>query len=304
MHKCSVCVASLLAITLILAAPFSRGADKRFEKTLPAKPGGTLTLTTDVGSISITGGDVSEVSVVAEIKGRERDIDEYVVNATGTSNGVEVKGELSKKHRSFWRSVNLDVQFAVKVPREYSLALNTSGGNIDVADISGTIMGETSGGNVTILNTVGDAKMETSGGNVKADRGRGNLVLRTSGGDASASDFTGDIHLTTSGGNVNALNVDGMVRAQTSGGSVKVTLSGSNKGVHAETSGGSILVAVPKDLKADLDLATSGGEVVCDLPVTVQGKIQEYTIRGSVNAGGKLIWAHTSGGDVRIVVKE
>ncbi len=294
----------LLLATIVLTAPASRGADKRFEKSFPAKPGGTLTLATDIGSISVTGADVTEVSVVADVKGKQRDIDEFEITATGTANGVEIKGKLSKMHKGFWRSVNIDVQFAVKVPHEYTLSLRTSGGNMDVTSIKGNITGETSGGNVSLQNTEGDTRVETSGGSVTAARGRGNLVLKTSGGDVSATDFTGDVDLNTSGGNVSAVSIDGGVQARTSGGNVKVSLAGFNKGVHAQTSGGDVIVVVPKDLNADLDLATSGGDVECDLPLTVQGKIHEHMIRGTVNGGGKLIWAHTSGGNVRVVVKE
>jgi len=79
-----------------------------------------------------------------------------------------------------------------------------------------------------------------------------------------------------------------------------VVVRGGNKGVHAETSGGNVEIAVASNVSANIDAATSGGSVECDLPVTVQGKIHESSIKGTVNGGGPLIYAHTSGGDVRI----
>ena len=95
-------------------------------------------------------------------------------------------------------------------------------------------------------------------------------------------------------------DVEGSVKAETSGGNVSVSVRGSNKGVHAETSGGNVTIAIAKTVGATIDASTSGGEVECDLPVTVTGKIRSTSIRGTVNGGGNTIYAHTSGGNVRI----
>ena len=63
---------------------------------------------------------------------------------------------------------------------------------------------------------------------------------------------------------------------------------------------GLIELAIARNAGADLDLSTSGGDVTCDLPVTVVGRISEDNIRGTLNGGGPSIYAHTSGGDVHV----
>jgi hypothetical protein len=40
--------------------------------------------------------------------------------------------------------------------------------------------------------------------------------------------------------------------------------------------------------------------VVCSLPVTLQGKIDESHVRGTLNGGGEVIRARTTGGDITI----
>jgi len=50
----------------------------------------------------------------------------------------------------------------------------------------------------------------------------------------------------------------------------------------------------------NLDLNTSGGEVECDLPVTMQGKFGESKLRGKLNGGGPLLTLRTSGGDIEL----
>ena len=63
-------------------------------------------------------------------------------------------------------------------------------------------------------------------------------------------------------------------------------------------------MAIAKNSGANIDASTSGGEVTCDLPITVTGKISESRIRGTVNGGGATVHAYTSGGDIRIVALE
>ena len=65
--------------------------------------------------------------------------------------------------------------------------------------------------------------------------------------------------------------MNGNIRAETSGGDVMVKVKNGNQGVHAETSGGDIDITVAKDIAANIDTSTSGGSVICDLPVTVSG---------------------------------
>jgi hypothetical protein len=70
--------------------------------------------------------------------------------------------------------------------------------------------------------------------------------------------------------------------------------------VYVETSGGDIDIRVPAGTGALIDASTSGGEVICDLPITMNGKLDESRIRGTINGGGEMIRARTSGGDIRV----
>jgi DUF4097 and DUF4098 domain-containing protein YvlB len=142
--------------------------------------------------------------------------------------------------------------------------------------------------------------MATSGGDIEAGKVNGDVKLETSGGDIRISQITGRVDVSTSGGDITVGDVEGKVTAETSGGDITVTVRGENKGVSVETSGGDIEIVVAKNSGANIDASTSGGEVICDLPVTVSGRIDEGHVRGTVNGGGPVIHAETSGGDIRI----
>ncbi len=290
---------SLLLLLVIVTGMLASAADRRFEKKFSVTPGGTLKLNTDVGSVSIVGGDTKEVSIVADLQGASRDIDEFKIDAWQTDSDVEVKGQSS---RSFWlfKFTDIEVRYTITVPHEYSTEVHTSGGNVTLATMKGRFRGETSGGDIMLKSIEGSVTMETSGGNIGAEGVTGDLAMETSGGDIMISDTRGAVRVGTSGGNITVSNVDGKVHAETSGGNIIVRLPGGNRGVFAETSGGDIDILVPKGIAATIDASTSGGDVVCDLPIMLQGRIDESRVRGNVNGGGETIRAHTSGGDVSI----
>jgi DUF4097 and DUF4098 domain-containing protein YvlB len=288
------------AMAGLLAAGAS-AASKKFQQSFSVSPGGKLTVETDCGSLHIVGTSGNQVSVTADIRGRDKDVNRFEVTADQQGNDVRVKGKQSKSGSWFFNwSSDLDVEFTIEVPLKYSLHLNTSGGNVNVATVEGTVTGETSGGNVDMKGVKGELDFSTSGGNISADDCTGKVHMETSGGNITISSITGDVDVSTSGGNVKVSSVNGKVHAETSGGDVVVKVKGDNKGVYAETSGGSIRIDVPKNIAANIDAETSGGSVVCDLPVTMSGRIDEGRVKGTVNGGGATIFAHTSGGDVHI----
>ncbi|HMK37969.1 MAG TPA: DUF4097 family beta strand repeat-containing protein [Bacteroidota bacterium] len=290
---------SALVVLALIVAGTAVCAQKRFEKKFQVSPGGLLTLGTDAGTVKINGSSSNEVSVIAEIRGSEKDVENFEITAEQSGKNVDVKGKLHKGSSWFWNSVDVDVEYTVSVPREYSAKLHTAGGDIAVSDLKGKVDGRTSGGNVSIGGAEGDIDLETSGGSVEADKCTGSLRLRTSGGEVSVSAIAGDVDLGTSGGDVKVTDVAGKVRAETSGGNMYVKVKGPNKGVYAETSGGDIEIVISKSSAADIDAATSGGSVHFEFPVTLSGQIDESHVRGTLNGGGSTIHAHTSGGDVR-----
>lgn len=287
-----------LAILTLVSLAVTVAADRRFERKFTVTPGGTLRVHTDIGSVKVTGGSGSEVSILVEMKGREGDIEDFTVSAEQNAGGVTVRGDL--KRLWSWGGRNLDVRFTIQVPQEYNVSMETSGGDLAVGTLKGSVKGETSGGEIRAREIEGKTDLRTSGGNAFAEKVVGDLFLETSGGNIVVNSVKGNISASTSGGHVKIADVDGRAEAETSGGDVYLSVTGPNRGIKAETSGGDIEIHIGKGVGARIDAGTSGGDVECDLPITVSGKISESSIRGSVNGGGELIQARTSGGDIRI----
>ncbi len=295
---------SAILLFILFSVSSSLCAEKRFDKKFTVTPGETFTLKTDVGSIFIRGASSKEVSIVAEIKGSERDVRDFEISATQTASGVDVNGRNAGGTWRFFGWNDLDVRFTVNVPHEYNVRTNTSGGEIEVRDLKGAVYGETSGGDIALADIEGGIRISTSGGQINLERINGNVDAETSGGDIAVGSTVGDVTVSTSGGNIRVSDVVGKVHAETSGGDVIVKVNGDNKGILAETSGGDIDVVVDPNVAATIDAETSGGDVSCDLPLTITGKVNESRIRGSINGGGNTIRAYTSGGDIRIRISD
>jgi hypothetical protein len=50
----------------------------------------------------------------------------------------------------------------------------------------------------------------------------------------------------------------------------------------------------------DIDASTSGGAVVANVPVTVEGRISRSMLQGRLNSGGATLKLRSSGGPIRI----
>ena len=182
-----------LVVLFLLIAGTAVCAQKKFEKKFQVSPGGTLTLGTDAGSVKIIGTSSNEVSIVADIRGREKDVESFEITADQSGNNVDVRGKLTKgsllvlEFRRYRGAVYGDGPQRVLGKNAHS------GGDIVVSDLKGKVDGKTSGGNVSIGGTEGDVDLETSGGNVEAEKCKGSSACgppagkSTSGGSRETS---------------------------------------------------------------------------------------------------------------------
>ena len=301
----------LLVFLLFVTLPFTGWAQQIQEsddgytavvnKTFSVAPGGTLDLEATNGSITVTGGDRSEVVVEETIRfedaSREETTEYLDENATSyeqTNNTVRIRGP--KLNGDSWWGSDDDVQYSyrVEVPRRFSTRLQTSGGSLTITDLEGDVDGKTAGGSVTTERITGTVEVRTAGGSLALRGIDGQVQGRTAGGSIAVEDVTGPLNVRTAGGSIRISEVDDSVTAKTAGGSVQVERV--DGAVEARTSGGDVTVrGVAQEVRAK----TSGGDIeLRDLggPVTAQtsgGDIEGDNLRGAVDA-------RTSAGDVEL----
>jgi hypothetical protein len=290
----------MLILTAILSTSLALATERTFDKRLDAPAGGRLTFDADVGSVAVTGADVSQVTVHADLEGSDSFLNRIHISAEQTSSGVTI--QLHMDHDSWFDMLTIGsnrVDFTVQVPRNYPVNLHTAGGSLDVRNLNAWVHGKTSGGGIHVQDVVGTVDVHTSGGGVSAEHLSGSATLSTSGGSIDASDSTGDLDVNTSGGGIRILNDDGKINAHTSGGSIRAELQ-TNDGISLETSGGSITLMLPQSAHGSIDAETSGGGVSSDLPVTTRGTASGNQLQGTIGGGGPPVYLRTSGGSIHI----
>lgn len=328
----------LLAIgtALVGAGPLTASIVRNVEKTFAVQPGGTFKASTQGGDIVVKTDDIAEVRVVARQKIRaateaeaDRLLEKLALTMEQTGNDVTVEAKYEKPALGFrfgsWPPVQVDV--LVTLPRRFSvdlqssksavegavdagllkarinLDLNTSGGDIKVDDLSGTVRAGTSGGDVVIARIDGEVDARTSGGDITLRQVSARAKVHTSGGDIRVENTSGPIDAETSGGDIVIKEAARLARAHTSGGDVHAVLTAPLQAdCELSTSGGDVSVRLTPDASFNLDASTSGGEVdASGLTITIEkGGLRKSALKGRVNGGGPTLKLRTSGGDIAI----
>jgi hypothetical protein len=233
---------------------------KTINKEFNVANGGLLKIETDVGAIDIGTHTKETVLIEVEISGENED--DMTVILKNSGDNVSIKGDFDRSGFG-WGNNHIRVTYKVTLPETYNIDLNTSGGSIEIENLTGKVEAYTSGGSITL------------------------------------EDLQGDVNIKTSGGSLDLDNIIGRINAKTSGGSIKLKLpKNPTKDSKLKTSGGSITAYLAKDVAVNLTAKTSGGRVSSEF--AVKGDISKRKIEGTINGGGPELVLKTSGGSVRV----
>lgn len=302
--------------------------EETLNKVVPTSLGGALVVEVNFGSIEVTTNSTSEVSVevwrkvTRKNKAEEAEyFRDHPVEVRQEGNTITVRCLRSDKRTwSLWGNRNRnEAKYTIRVPAQFNARLNTAGGPISVSDLTGEVKastsggalkftriqgpldGNTSGGAIRVADSTGAIKVGTSGGGIEVTGGGGSLKGNTSGGRIGVNGFAGPISVSTSGGGITIEKATAKVEGNTSGGGINVTLAAPIiDEIKLSTSGGGVTLKVADGSAFNLDASTSGGGVTCDLPVTVQGKLERNRLKGPVNGGGPVVHLRTSGGGIHV----
>lgn len=255
---------------------------------------GTLTLTTDLGSVRIQTLPATAPPVVHYAVHIETDAPEpvahallqrYVLTAKETSNGVSLVGRLPQLRSLISRNAQYWVQFQISIPVNFGVEVSTGAGDIEASDLAGRVLLETQGGNIrtgrlgfgpyqslsteryaakletqgghiTVLDVAGDLDAFTAGGHIQAGNIAGSAKLRSGGGHIRAGHIGGEAHLETEGGNIAVGEAGSYVSVRTGGG--QIDFGEVHGSVHAQTAGGGIRMMY---VTGPMEVETSGGSI-------------------------------------------
>ena len=312
-HSKPFAVAALFSAALLVSAcyAFTDGIQDTINKSFAVRPGGTLFLESDLGSVEVrgSGSDKVDIEVVREIRtGRESEAERILkeIDTKFDQSGNDVTVTLKYDRTGLERLFNnigryLRIKFVITVPERYNLDLYTKGGSISADNIEGIVKTRTSGGSLSFDRIVGDITGRTSGGSITIGDVKGDTQVNTSGGSIRIKSAQGPVDAHTSGGSITVEEVMGAIKADTSGGSIRATITQQPQAdCRLTTSGGSITVHLGDGIGMNVNARTSGGSVSTEFPVTIQGEIKKSALNAKINDGGPELYLRTSGGGIRI----
>jgi hypothetical protein len=267
------------------------------EESVPVKAGGTLYVKSARGSVDVRSHDLDEVRIEAEARGRHPERVIFTLDTTGDDVrfGVRTEGWLTGIFGS------LDVRVRLWVPRRYSVALKTSGGDAHLDAITGDVELHSSGGDVALSRIIGRVDLHTSGGRVELEHVDGDVQVRSSGGSTELRDVYGDVNLRSAGGDLSIDGVDGSVRARMSGGSTSIVFLGDPEG-DIKSAGGTVDVFVREDACFDLDAKGLGGTVDLDLDFDTVRDSGKHHFVGRRGSKGPRLKLRSAGGGIHVGV--
>ena len=337
----------LTLITALSISVIAQNKEPYMTKSLSKESVKSTEVQTSGGSISVSGvNSAAETKVEVYISSNNgkneiskeeivKRLEQYDLNVS-VSNSKLTAIAKPKQRNMDWKK-GLSISFKVFVLKNVSTDLSTSGGSINLANLTGdqkfstsggslnidnvggNIDGRTSGGSINVENSRDDIELTTSGGSIKASNCNGKLRLTTSGGSLDLKDLKGEIKASTSGGSVNGRNISGELITHTSGGGIHLdelscSLEASNSGggidieikelgkyVKISNSGGGIDLQLPKNKGVDLDL--SGGRIKTDQLGNFDGSIDDDSLQGKLNGGGVPVRVRSSSGRINLAFK-
>lgn len=129
------------------------------------------------------------------------------------------------------------------------------------------------------------------------------LELRSVNGGIALAGVTGSIDMRTTNGGLTIRDAAGDVRGRSTNGGITATLAGDRwqgEGLDVETTNGGVVLEVPSGYSARLETGTIHGGYEIDFPVTVQGRVDRRRLSVDLGDGGPTIRAMTTNGGVSV----
>jgi DUF4097 and DUF4098 domain-containing protein YvlB len=236
----------------------------------PLSPGSGFETQTHNGYIVITGADVTDCNITAEIVARAV-TDEDAMELAEKTNVVFERGmnkltaKIDKPINMFNRSVG--VNLTITVPNKTDLELTTHNGRVEITNITGKLDGTTHNGKMAIENVTGDIKLHTHNGHI------------------GCREISGSTQLKTHNGGIDAYYSENAPPV------CDISLI---------THNGSIELESPPNFSAEVNASTHNGSINTDLPITVKGKVSKRRLVGTIGTGEGKLRLETHNGSIRI----
>jgi DUF4097 and DUF4098 domain-containing protein YvlB len=292
-----MCMRSIYSVTVLcliamIVTPASSGKDDTRTYGFDVSPGETIRFDLESGgSVSILGWDKpkAEVSYVQRGRGHKHDIE-----ILQQPDGLLITSGMAPRE-----GTSRDLAFQIRLPRQFNVRFESTGGSLKIVDLEGDFTGSTMGGGLTLMTVDGTVRLKTMGGHIEVKDAVLDGSISTMGGTVFLKDVVGDLDAGSMGGNVRFENVrgrDGKLRAP--GGASGDDIE--QETVTISTMGGNIVV---DEAPVGALVNTMGGDIVVK---EASGFVKARTMGGNIDLDVRDGWvdARTMAGEINVEIDE
>jgi len=271
--------------SLLSGIPWSEVAERVDTLRIKVPGSGALRVRNPNGRIEVLGDDRDDVVVEVAKRARAESEEEAerLLDAIRIHEEVSADGlELEVLIPRRWNRHG-HVNLELRVPRGLRVQCESVNGKVTVGGMRAAVAARSSNGAVTVEDVVGDVSVSTANNKVTCFCTCGALVARSSNGKIEIGEHRGSIDASTS---------NGLIRA-------RVEELGPD-GVQLATSNGRILLDLPDAVDADVDVRVDNGMIRNELELCGATRSTDGRLRGILGRGGVLIRLRTSNGTVTL----
>jgi DUF4097 and DUF4098 domain-containing protein YvlB len=271
--------------SLLAGIPWSEYAEALEELHIDAHDSTRLRLRNAIGRTRVRGEDRSDIEVIVSKSAR----------AETTEAADRLLEQIRLKRRGHDGTIELEVEIPrrwnrrgcanleIRLPRDMKLELESVNGRIEISGLRSRVRARSSNGSASICDVVGDIEIMTSNAKVCCSGTCGNLIARSSNGKIEIDAHRGSIDASTS---------NGLIRAS-------IEELGEN-GVQLATSNGRIVLELPDEVDADVDIRIDNGIIRNDRTLDSANRETTGRLSGRLGRGGVPIKVRTSNGSISL----
>ena len=294
MNVSATVAAILLASATLAGTSEEPGVVDKIKFQFDVRPGGTLYLDIDRGTIAVesSGENAVYVELDREVSGANDEeekqvleLHEYDVSQDG--NNVVIESRFDDGESRFWsrggRKRNFRLKVTIRVPDSYNIDFESGAGNVAISDLEGEVVGRTGAGNVIIGRIEGPVDVSSGAGNIEIQSVMGFVDARSGAGNITIEEVAGEISAHTGAGNV-----------------VATVTRQPRDDSELNSGAGNVTVYLAENIGVTVDAHSSLGSASCEFDLVVKGKWMSKSFGGRINGGGPALTLHSGVGNVAL----
>jgi DUF4097 and DUF4098 domain-containing protein YvlB len=285
----------------------SRIARSQFEKTIAQRialdGSDTIDVLTESGSITVTGSEVADYSIMAKVIAHaptEEEAQELAeqVEIIGQSTGSTLKIRARKPALTNNRSIG--ISYAITVPRRMDVRCDSGYGRLSVSHIEGRLDGRSSNGSIEVEDIRGPADLKTYYGSITCRDMAGSMTLRSSNGSITTTSLQGSLDAETFYGSIACEDFsDGDLRLKSSNG--RIGISNASFAICAASSSYGVVTGNRLDGNSIELHSTNGGVELADAQAESISLSSSYGSIRATQIAARSLKTISGNGGVRVV---